>query len=145
MTATNSCSLTKTVRDPSKEPSPRSLEEVSDQRWYEDNPTSESPSTHEKSPDYSFGEQIEKLTETQKVPYRTIEGSFTMIEEGNENDELGEGTQPIDETAEEISMPQWTPTAIDVINQYRHLIVKLCDGEIINAKAAKESPTYRNL
>ena len=41
-----SCSLTTTVRDST----PR-LEEVLDQTWYEDNQISESPSTHEKSPD----------------------------------------------------------------------------------------------
>ena len=82
LTATSSWSLTTTVRDSS----PR-LEEVLDQEWHEDNPMSESPSTHEKSPDYSFGEQLEQSTKTHMLPSRPIEESFIWETEGVTNEE----------------------------------------------------------
>ena len=113
LTAASTLSLTTTIRGSS----PRSLGEVLDQEWDGNDPMSESPSTHEKSPDYSFREQLEKYTETHKVQSRPIEDSFVMIEEGDQNDEPGEGSQPTNETTEqERSMLQKKPTAIDVMN-----------------------------
>ena len=133
LTATSSCFLTTTVRDSSTR-----LEEVLDHTWYEVNPRSESPSTHDKPPDYSFGEQHEKPIVNHRVLSKTIEGSFIMIKEEDENDESGEGLQPTEETVEqEMLMLEKTPTAIEVMNQYLHLIVKLCDGEIINAESGE--------
>ena len=61
-----------------------------------------------------------------------------MIEEGDENDESGEGPQPIDETAEqEMLMLRKTPTAIEVISQSRTSSSNFATARLSMPKAAK--------
>ena len=98
----------------------------------------ESPSTHDGPSGPSFGEQHEEQIGMHGASAMTIESSFIMIRDEGENDESGEGPQTIEETEEQvISMLQGMTTAIGVINQYPHIIVKLCDGDIINAESGE--------
>ena len=92
-----------------------------------------SPSTHDKSSALSFGEQPENDM-VKNLPVRRIEESFVMIEDTIEDSPWKDESSPINDGAKAKRAEQPAqPTTEEVLNKYPHLVVKLCDGEIVNA------------
>ena len=132
LTQCSSASIPTTIR----EPSPSSLEGLLSQEWSEEEMLV-SPSTYEKSPDFSFGEQLGGPART-SLSSKQLEESFILIEDTIEDGASNGETQSVEgvyntEKAEQ----QAQPTATAVLNKYPHLVLKLCDGEIINADSGE--------
>ena len=132
LTQCSNASIPTTIRAPS----PKSLEDIMSQEWSEEDMLV-SPSTHEKSPDFSFGEQLGSPART-NLSVNQIEGSFIMFEDTIEDSATNEDAPPVDEIShtKKIERPA-QPTATEVLNRYPHLVLKLCDGEIINADSGE--------
>ena len=120
------------IPNTNREPTPGALEDGMSQEWSEEDKLV-SPSTHEKSTDFSFGEQPGSYARTTSS-VRQIEESFIMIEDTIEDSPQKEETSPINEgsKAKRAEQPA-QPTTAEVLNKYPHLVLKLCDGEIVNA------------
>ena len=118
-----------TIPTITREPSPRSLEDdILSQEWCEEDMLV-SPSTHEKSSDFSFVEQPGSYARTASS-VKQVEESFIMIEDTIEDSTSHEETSPMDERSKaKRAEPQVQPTAIEVLNKYPHIVLKLCDGE----------------
>ena len=132
LTQCSGASIPTTIR----EPSPRSLEGILSQEWSEEDMLV-SPSTHEKSPDFSFGEQLGGPART-RLSVKQLEESFILIKDTIEDLASNEETKSVDETYNTVRAEQQArPIATEVLNKYPHLVLKLCDGEIINADSGE--------
>ena len=91
MTQCSSASIPITIR----EPSPRSLEGIPSKEWSEEDMLV-SLSTHEKSPDFSFGEQLGGPART-SLSVKQLEESFILIDDTIEDGMSNEETPSVDE------------------------------------------------
>ena len=90
------------------------------------NSTADILSTREKSPDLSLGEQNEDTTSTIDVTSAIARESFVIIAVSDEED-----------SPTTVANSPRVPSADEVLHHYPHMVIKLCDGEIINAESGE--------
>ena len=101
-------------------------------------------STREKSSDLSLGERPAEPNNVGSLTVIAVKNPLRPIESSDENDvknkevAIIEGL-PSDEMVvyEVVLEYQGVPNPIQVLNDYPHIFIKLCDGEIINAESGE--------
>ena len=83
-------------------------------------------STRESSSDLPLGEQYEDTNATVDVTATIAKDSFVIIAASDEDD-----------SAAAVPNSQSIPSTDEVLNHYPHIVIKLCDGEIINAESGE--------
>ena len=118
---------------------------ITSQEKSESNSSAITLSTRESSSELSIGEQYERVNPVPNTTADTAQDSFVLVEALDENDSPNNTVAYINEIAVNTSddkanrevrpEDQKIPSTDEVIHHYPHMIVKLCDGEIINAES----------